>query len=145
MSCEPIVQPGPDGFFVVPGISERVPQMPEGTCVESSRDLTNRFPQLRYQEGILVMIVDGHPIGSVHHAWNVGPNGEIVDTTNRPAVLGGKDVAFTYLPNDEKHERVRQLVEAIVGAPEDYTDDPLTQDERDFLIESIEASGEPED
>lgn len=94
------------------------------------------------------MIVDGKPKDSLRHAWNVGPDGEIVDTTNRPAVLGGREVAFTYLPNDEKHEHERRLVEALVGPPADYIDDPREQEDLGLLadlLEGLDEPGEPED
>jgi len=71
MTCQPIAQPGPDGF-AVPGIAEIIPLMPEHTCLASSQLLAGRYSKLRYQEGILIMHVGGEMRTSVRHAWNVG-------------------------------------------------------------------------
>jgi len=137
VSCEKILQPGSDGFFIVPGIMTPVPQMPPGTCTESSTELAERFPKLRYQEGILVMSIGGEPKSSVRHAWNVGPNGEIVDTTNRPMAWLGQDVVFTYIPDDAKHHNERRLLERKVGLPGDYDDDPQAREDAQLVIDML--------
>ena len=112
--------------------------MPLGTCTESSTELTETFPELRYQEGILVMSIGGAPRASVRHAWNVGPNGEIVDTTNRPTISPlAEEVAFTYIPNDAKHEIERRLLEGTIGPPGDYNDDPAAREDAQLVIDFL--------
>jgi len=144
MSCQAVVQPGSDGLFIVPGVAKPIPQMPEGTCLASSTELANRFTELGFQEGILVMSIAGEPKASVRHAWNVGPNGEIVDTTNRPMVWFGQDVDYTYIPDDAKHAAERQSLEQVIGPPADYDDDPEAQQESDELVAGwLEELGQP--
>jgi hypothetical protein len=128
-----VLDPGPDGF-AVPGITEIIPLMPEGTCLASSRLLTSRYPALRYQDGILVMRVGGELRASVRHAWNVGPSGEIIDTTNRPMTFGpGKEVTYSYIPDGPDHDTDRRALAAKIGEPAPDDDDPDAQDEGDQL------------
>ena len=95
VTCQVIAQRGPDGF-TIPGIARTIPLMPEGTCTASSTLLATWYPELGYQEGILVMSVGGEPRTSVRHAWNIGP-GEVIDTTNRPmTVWPGQEVTYSY-------------------------------------------------
>jgi len=145
VSCGKIIQAGSDGFFVVPGIAKLVPQMPPGTCTESSAELTERFPELRYQEGILVMSIGGETKTSVRHAWNVGPNDEIVDTTNRPTVWLGQEVTFSYIPDDAKHDNDRRLLEQTVGPPADYDDDPQAREDAQLVLHWLAQLAEGSD
>jgi hypothetical protein len=55
--------------------------MPAGGCYANATAIANEYSELEYQQGILVMIIDGKPIASVCHAWNTGPAGQIIDTT----------------------------------------------------------------
>jgi hypothetical protein len=133
MTCLMILDPGPDGF-TVPGITEIIPLMPEGTCAASSRLLANRYPELGYQEGILVMRVGGELRASVRHAWNVGPSGEVIDTTNRPVTFGpGQEVTYSYIPDGPEHDAERRAVATKIGEPTPFDDDPTAQDQGDQL------------
>lgn len=133
MTCQAIAQPGPDGF-IVPGIAETIPLMPEGTCAASSRLLAIRYPALGYQEGILVMRVGGELRTSVRHAWNVGPSGDVIDTTNRPMTFGpGQEVTYSYIPDGPEHDAERRAVAAKIGEAAPFDDDPAAQEEGDQL------------
>lgn len=133
MTRQTIADPGPDGF-TVPGIAETIPLMPEGTCAASSRLLAGRYPELGYQEGILVMRVGGELRASVRHAWNVGPSGEVIDTTNRPMTFGpGQEVTYSYIPDGPEHDAERHAIAAKIGEPTPFGDDPTAQDHGDQL------------
>ena len=133
MTGQAVANPGPDRF-TVPGITEILPLMPEGTCAASSRLLANRHPELGYQEGILVMRVGGELRASVRHAWNVGSSGEVIDTTNRPMTFGpGQEVTYSYIPDGPEHDAERHAAAARIGEPTPFDDDPAAQDQGDQL------------
>jgi hypothetical protein len=59
------------------------PQMPPRTCYLSSRFLAECFPELAVQYGQVTFFVND--VGcQVDHAWNVTPDGRIVDSTWTP-------------------------------------------------------------
>jgi hypothetical protein len=64
------------------------PVMPPGTCRESSWILAACYPELEYAEGHRTLILnfpDDRVIRDrIEHAWNVTPDGEIVDATMHP-------------------------------------------------------------
>jgi hypothetical protein len=55
--------------------------MPRNTCYLSSRYLAEVFPELRVCYGRLTFVVRGIP-GGVDHAWNLLPDGRILDSTS---------------------------------------------------------------
>lgn len=62
-------------------MSTDYPQMPRGTCYQSSRLLADLHPELRYAEGHLIIRV-GLAESRIAHAWNVHrETGQIVDST----------------------------------------------------------------
>ena len=83
------------------------PMMPPGTCRESSWVLAACYDELEYVEGILVMIIpttDGQVVrGHIEHAWNVTPDGTVIDSTlsliHRQGAQAGR-LTLQYLPGD---------------------------------------------
>lgn len=84
------------------------PQMPKGTCYQSSRIMAAMYPELSYVEGWMVFTDEdgadiitpsGVPM-AIEHAWNVTPDGEIVDST--------RDVRFDDLPRRYEPGEVRR-------------------------------------
>jgi hypothetical protein len=57
--------------------------MPPGTCYLSSRILAECFPELEVRYGTLTWLERGELFG-MEHAWNVRPDGTIVDSTWQP-------------------------------------------------------------
>lgn len=131
MTCQEIAQPGPDGFRVT-GIADIIPLMPHGTCQASSILLANKHPDLHYQEGVLVMLVDGEVKASVRHAWNIGPGGEVIDSTRRrPPADEDQDITYAYVPDGPEHDEERQAIAALIGEPEGLFRDADAQEEDD--------------
>jgi hypothetical protein len=76
---------------------DQYPSMPTGTCYVSSRILAEVFPELSVVYGKVTFFV--HGIGcEVDHAWNVRPDGQIVDSTLR---LPGSAEDVRYWPGEE--------------------------------------------
>lgn len=141
MTYQEIAQPGPDGF-TIPGIAETIPLMPEGTCLASSRLLARKHPELRYQEGILVMSFDGELRASVRHAWNMGPGGEVIDTTNRTEPFMGLEITYGYIPDGPEHDTERQAVADQIGEPDPFTDESPEEGDR-LAAEWLERASHP--
>jgi hypothetical protein len=74
----------------------RYPDMPSGACRESSWILAACYPELEYVEGTRTMILHVREEGGtgpvqvirdeIEHAWNVTPDGKIVDSTTHPDI-----------------------------------------------------------
>jgi hypothetical protein len=59
------------------------PRYPQANCVEVSRYLAARYPELQLRVGVLRWRYRGLSL-AMPHAWNVNAHGEIVDATWAP-------------------------------------------------------------
>ena len=128
MTCQEVAQPGPDGF-TIPGVAQTIPLMPPNNCYANAKLLTQEYPELTYQEGVLVARVSGERRTSLRHAWNVGPDGQIIDATEDTgsaliAALFGEEVTYDYIPDGPEHDAERQAAEDELGKPDEDEEDP---------------------
>lgn len=128
MTCQKVVQPGPDGLTIL-GVAQIIPLMPPNNCYANAKLLAQEYPELTYQEGVLVARVSGERSTSVRHAWNVGPAGQIIDATEDTgsaliATLFGEEVTYDYIPDGPEHDADRQAAEDELGKPDDDEEDP---------------------
>ncbi len=129
MTCQEVAQPGPDGF-TIPGMAQTVPLMPPNNCYANAKLLAQEYPELTYQEGVLVARVSGERRTSLRHAWNVGPAGQIIDATEDTgsaliAALFGEEVTYDYIPDGPEHDAERQAAEDDLGEkPDEDENDP---------------------
>jgi hypothetical protein len=67
----------------------------ECNCWSNARRMTELHPELRYVEGwLIVPWPDGSEMYRLEHAWCVGPDGSIIDSTASPYA----DLRPSYLP-----------------------------------------------
>lgn len=126
MTCQEVMQPGPDGFTIT-GIAQTIPLMPPHNCYANARLLAQAYPELTYQEGIQVARVGGERRTSVRHAWNVSTGGQIIDATTdvAPKTFGpGQEVTYDYIPDGPEHDAERQAAEDEIGKPDEDEPDP---------------------
>jgi hypothetical protein len=127
MTCQEVAQPGPDGF-TIPGVAQTIPLMPPNNCYANAKLLAQEYPELTYQEGVVVARVGGERRTSLRHAWNVGPAGQIIDATEDtgPKTFGpGREVTYDYIPDGTEHHAERQAAENELGKPDEDEEDPI--------------------
>ena len=150
MTRQEVAQPGPDGF-TIPGVAQTIPLMPSNNCYANAKLLAQKYPELTYQEGVVVARVGGERRTSLRHAWNVGPTGQIIDATEDtgPALIAaifGQEVTYDYIPDGPEHDAERQAAEGELGPPDEDEEDPAFNGDQlaaEWIEQARQSSREP--